>query len=81
MAKVTLNKVFKTFDKTEVVHGIDLDIAHKEFLVLVGPSGCGKFATPQHRGRSADGRIRSGGWKTPYFQIYSSPAIRLAECR
>ncbi len=45
MAKVTLKKVYKTFDKTEVVHGIDLEIAHNEFLVLVGPSGCGKSTT------------------------------------
>src|SRR5690349_19809597 len=29
----------------EVVHGIDLDVAHNEFVVLVGPSGCGKSTT------------------------------------
>jgi multiple sugar transport system ATP-binding protein len=45
MAQVTLRKVFKTFEKSEVVHGIDLDIAHNEFVVLVGPSGCGKSTT------------------------------------
>ncbi len=45
MAKVDLKKVHKTFDKMEVVHGIDLSIAHNEFLVLVGPSGCGKSTT------------------------------------
>lgn len=45
MAKVILNKVHKVFEKTEVVHGIDLDIAHNEFVVLVGPSGCGKSTT------------------------------------
>jgi multiple sugar transport system ATP-binding protein len=28
-----------------VVHGIDLTIAHEEFVVLVGPSGCGKSTT------------------------------------
>jgi multiple sugar transport system ATP-binding protein len=27
------------------VHGIDLDVAHNEFVVLVGPSGCGKSTT------------------------------------
>ncbi len=27
------------------MHGIDLDIAHDEFVVLVGPSGCGKSTT------------------------------------
>ena len=45
MAQVILRKVHKTFDKSEVVHGIDLDIAHNEFVVLVGPSGCGKSTT------------------------------------
>jgi len=45
MAQVILRKVYKTFEKSEVVHGIDLDIAHNEFVVLVGPSGCGKSTT------------------------------------
>jgi multiple sugar transport system ATP-binding protein len=39
---VGLSRVRKTFDSTEVIHGISLDIAHGEFVVLVGPSGCGK---------------------------------------
>jgi len=42
MANVTLKKVVKKFGKTEVIHGINLDIADKELVVLVGPSGCGK---------------------------------------
>lgn len=42
MASVVLKNVVKRFGKTEVVHGIDLDIVDKEFVVLVGPSGCGK---------------------------------------
>jgi len=45
MAKVLLENVHKTYDKTPVVHGISLDIPHDEFLVLVGPSGCGKSTT------------------------------------
>lgn len=45
MAKVILNNVVKRFGKTEVVHGINLEIHDKEFLVLVGPSGCGKSTT------------------------------------
>lgn len=45
MGNITLNKVVKAYGKLEVVHGIDLDIAHNEFVVLVGPSGCGKSTT------------------------------------
>lgn len=45
MADVKLNKVVKRYGKTEVVHGVDLDIKHNEFVVLVGPSGCGKSTT------------------------------------
>ena len=37
MAQVSLRKVVKRFDDTEAVRGIDLDIADKEFVVLVGP--------------------------------------------
>ena len=42
MATVTLENLRKTFGKTEVIHGIDIDIADGEFIVIVGPSGCGK---------------------------------------
>ena len=37
MAQVSLRKVVKRFDDTEAVRGIDLDIADKEFVVLVVP--------------------------------------------
>ena len=43
MAAVDLKGVIKSYDgKTNVIHGIDLDIQHGEFVVFVGPSGCGK---------------------------------------
>ncbi|SHJ13450.1 carbohydrate ABC transporter ATP-binding protein, CUT1 family [Shimia gijangensis] len=45
MATVTLKDVVKRYGAVEVVHGINLDIAHNEFVVLVGPSGCGKSTT------------------------------------
>ena len=42
MANLNLKSVKKTYDKTEVIHGVDLDINSGEFIVFVGPSGCGK---------------------------------------
>ena len=42
MADVNLKSVKKTYDKTEVIHGVDLEINSGEFIVFVGPSGCGK---------------------------------------
>jgi multiple sugar transport system ATP-binding protein len=42
MAAVGLRGVHKSFGTTEVLHGVDIDIADGEFCVLVGPSGCGK---------------------------------------
>ncbi|WP_299845079.1 sn-glycerol-3-phosphate ABC transporter ATP-binding protein UgpC [uncultured Paracoccus sp.] len=45
MAEVSLRNVVKRYGGHKVVHGIDLDIAHNEFVVLVGPSGCGKSTT------------------------------------
>jgi multiple sugar transport system ATP-binding protein len=45
MAEVRLEGVVKRYGGVEVVHGIDLEIAHGEFVALVGPSGCGKSTT------------------------------------
>jgi multiple sugar transport system ATP-binding protein len=45
MATISLKSLTKTFGKTDVLHGISLDIADGEFVVLVGPSGCGKSTT------------------------------------
>jgi lactose/L-arabinose transport system ATP-binding protein len=42
MASLTLSKIIKNYGKTEVIHGVDLEVADGEFVVLVGPSGCGK---------------------------------------
>ncbi len=42
MANLNLKNVKKTYDKTEVIHGVDLDVNSGEFIVFVGPSGCGK---------------------------------------
>jgi multiple sugar transport system ATP-binding protein len=45
MADLALRDLVKTYDKTEVLHGINLDVADGEFVVFVGPSGCGKSTT------------------------------------
>ncbi len=42
MANIKITGVRKSYAKTEVVHGVDLEIANGEFIVILGPSGCGK---------------------------------------
>jgi len=42
MANLKLKDIKKSYGKTEVVHGLDLEVLDGEFCVLVGPSGCGK---------------------------------------
>lgn len=42
MAKVELQNITKIYDKKKVIDDVSLKIEDKEFLVLVGSSGCGK---------------------------------------
>ena len=42
MAQLALRDIKKSYGKTNVIHGVDLDIESGEFIVFVGPSGCGK---------------------------------------
>ncbi|MBK4216294.1 sn-glycerol-3-phosphate ABC transporter ATP-binding protein UgpC [Paracoccus caeni] len=42
MSALTLSNVTKSFGKTEVIAGVDLNVEPGEFCVFVGPSGCGK---------------------------------------
>ena len=49
MASVTLKGVKKVYQQggkdVTAVHGVDLEVADGELVVLVGPSGCGKSTT------------------------------------
>ena len=40
MSGVNLSGIVKAYGAVQVVHGINLNVAEKEFVVLVGPSGC-----------------------------------------
>ncbi|MBB3897842.1 sn-glycerol-3-phosphate ABC transporter ATP-binding protein UgpC [Roseococcus suduntuyensis] len=42
MATLNIQGVTKAFGPTHVLHGIDLDVADGEMIVIVGASGCGK---------------------------------------
>jgi len=42
VSTLELRAIEKSFDQTHVIHGVDLQVAHGEFVVFVGPSGCGK---------------------------------------
>ncbi|HKA32031.1 MAG TPA: ATP-binding cassette domain-containing protein, partial [Candidatus Binatia bacterium] len=45
MARVTLEKLNKSFEGVHAVRDVSLTIEDKEFMVFVGPSGCGKTTT------------------------------------
>lgn len=42
MSTININQLKKSYQNTQVIHGINIDIQDGEFIVLVGPSGCGK---------------------------------------
>jgi len=42
MATLSLRDVRKSYGRTEVIHGVSIDVSDGEFIVIVGPSGCGK---------------------------------------
>jgi multiple sugar transport system ATP-binding protein len=42
VAQVSLKNVVKSFGPVNIIKGVNLEIADREFCVFVGPSGCGK---------------------------------------
>lgn len=40
--EIKCRDIFKWFDTSLIIEGLNLDIAHNEFVCIVGPSGCGK---------------------------------------
>ncbi len=42
MSTLDIRDVAKSYGRVETLKGIDISLAHGEFLVLLGPSGCGK---------------------------------------
>ena len=42
MAQVLIRRLNKKFDEVHVVKDVNLEVRDKEFVVLVGPPGCGK---------------------------------------
>ena len=42
---IQLLNISKSFDSTQVLHHLDLEVMKNEFITLLGPSGCGKTTT------------------------------------
>jgi multiple sugar transport system ATP-binding protein len=42
VASVEIRNIRKNFGTVPVIHGVSIDIQDGEFVILVGPSGCGK---------------------------------------
>ena len=41
MASIQLSKIRKDFGSVQVIRDVDIEIGDAEFVVFVGPSGCG----------------------------------------
>ena len=59
MGFLDIDNVTKSYGAVEVLHRVDISVEEGEFLVLVGPSGCGKVHASEHdRGAGGDHQRR-----------------------
>ena len=43
MSKIVIKNLEKSFGENKVINNFNIDIKDGEFIVLVGPSGCGEI--------------------------------------
>ena len=75
MASVTLKHVYKIYDGgVQAVSDFNLEIADKEFIILVGPSGCGKIHPLRTRGAGYQKTENQINTQTRGFAAFSAGA-------
>ena len=81
---IQVDSVTKQFDAVTAISGLSLDVAHNEFVTVVGASGCGKTTllsivaglTPRPRSGAVDGHPIAGRVATAESSSSSSPCCR-----
>ena len=61
-----VENLVKEYDGQRILDGIDLTLAQGEVVVVVGPSGCGKYTAPLYQCI----RARAGRFDQPAWQGY-----------
>jgi ABC-2 type transport system ATP-binding protein len=69
---ITINDIHKSFGKTEVLHGISINVKKGSIYGLLGPSGCGKTTTVKIIAgitKASSGIVEILGEKMPSYKI------------